>query len=146
MSNEGASFSEGESVVVDFNDVEDSAFEALPKGMYNCRVDELTYDISQNSGNPMWTWILEVEDGDFAGRKLFFHTVFAGKGLPRTKKVLQRVAPKLLEGPLNPEEVANSGSMIDLRIRARVDIRKYEGEDRNNVRDLFPPEEGGFAG
>ncbi len=137
---EGVDFTEGESteaLVVDFNDVGDSTFEAIPRAMYNCTVDELTFEHSQRSGNPMWSWRLEVEDGDFAGRKLFFHTVFKGDALPRTKKTLSRVKAELLEGPFNPEEIANSGEMIGLRVKARVDIRNYEGEPRNNVKDLF---------
>ncbi len=135
--------STGEALVVDFSQVGDSTFEAIPRGMYGCVVDELTFEHSQRSGNPMWSWRLEVEDGDYAGRKLFFHTVFAGDGLARTKKTIGRIAPDLLEGPFNPEEVATSGKLVGLRLKARVDIRPYEGEQRNNVKDLFPAEEGG---
>jgi len=145
MSNEGVDFSEGGEaggVVIDFNSVEDSTFEAMPRGMYNCVVEELNFEYSQNSGNPMWTWVLAVEDGDYAGRKLFFHTVFAGGGLPRTKKTLSRVRPQLLEGPFNPEEVAAEGSLQGMKVRARVDVRPYQGEQRNNVKDLFEVEGG----
>lgn len=142
---EGVDFSEsaeGESLVVDLNDVEDTSFEPMPKGMYDCIVDALDFVYSQNSGNPMWTWVLEVQDGEFAGRKLFFHTVFKGAGLPITKKALQRVAPELLDQPFNPQEVAESGSMIGRPLRARVDVRKYEGEMRNSVKELFAAAEG----
>lgn len=143
---EGVSFgegTEGESLVVDLNDVEDSSFEPMPKGMYECVIDSLDFVYSQNSGNPMWTWVLEVQDGEFAGRKLFFHTVFKGAGLPITKKAISRVAPELLEAPFDPQEVADSGTMIGKPLRARVDVRKYEGEMRNNVKELFAASEGG---
>lgn len=142
----GVDFSDGEkseSLVINLNEVGDSTFEAIPRGMYNCVVDELSFEHSQRSGNPMWSWRLEVEDGDYAGRKLFFHTVFAGDGLSRTKKTISRVAPELLEGPFNPQEVADNGTLVGRRVKARVDIRPYEGEQRNNVKDLFPPEDGG---
>lgn len=146
MSETGVDFSAGEGgeVTVDLNNVEDSSFEVLPKGMYNCVVDSLEFEYSQNSGNPMWSWVLEVEDGEFAGRKLFFHTVWAGKGLPITKRVISRVCPELLSGPFNPEQVAAEGNIVGRRVKARVAIRKFEGENRNNVRDLFAADEGGF--
>ena len=134
----------GEGFLVDFNDVDDSTFEAIPRGQYPCVVDELTFEYSQNSGNPMWSWRLEVEDGEYAGRKLFFHTVFAGNGLPRTKKTISRVAPELLEGPFDPQQIADDGVLLGRRVKARVDVRMYEGSKRNNVKDLFPSEDGEF--
>lgn len=142
---QGVDFGEStdsEGLVIDLNDVEDSSFEAIPRDMYVCEVDSLEFGYSQNSGNPMWTWVLAVAGGEYEGRKLFFHTVFAGNGMPRTKKTLSRVAPELLQGPFDPEKVADEGSMIGRKVKARVDIRKYEGEPRNNVRDLFAAEEG----
>ena len=144
----GANFEEAgdESLVVDLSQVE-SGFACMPKGMYPCRVDELTFDYSQSSGNPMWSWVLEVEGGEFAGRKLFFYTVWKGDGMGITKTTLSRVKPELLEGPIDPEAVANEGSLIDLRCRCRVNIRKYEGEDRNNVQGLFAAsDDDSFAG
>ncbi len=131
-------------LVVDLSGVdEDAGYELLPRAIYNCVVDDLEFGYSQNSGNPMWTWRVEVEDGDFAGRKLFTHTTFNEGGLPRTKKAIMRVHPQLLEGPFDPEEVAASGVMVGLRCRVRVDIRPYQGEKRNNVREILAPEGGG---
>ena len=55
---------------------------------------------------------------------------------------MKAVRADLFDTPFDPEEIAAEGSMIGLRVRARVDIRKYEGEDRNNVKDLYAAEEG----
>ena len=57
---EAVDFSDGDSLVVDFGAVEDTAFEALPKGMYPCTIAECEFTYSQSSGNPMWTLQLEV--------------------------------------------------------------------------------------
>ncbi len=137
----GVDFSAGDSLMVDFNAVEDVSFEVLPRAMYPCVVANCEFNYSQNAGNPMWSLELEVEDGEFAGRKLFTHLVFVGKGLPFTKRQLARIAPELLEGPFNPEDEQVIATMLGRRLRAKVNIRKFEGENRNNVGDLFPAEE-----
>ena len=127
---------------VDLNEVEDGGFEVLPKGIYNCVVSELNFEYSQNSGNPMWSWVLEVNEGEYAGQKLFFHTVWKGKGLPITKKAIKEVAPELFEAPFDPEVVAAEGTLLGRQVRARVDIRTYEGTKRNNVKALMKAAEG----
>lgn len=140
MEVEGGEDSQESGLIVDLSGVDENAgFEILPRGIYNAVVDDLEFGYSQNSGNPMWTWRVEVEDGDFAGRKLFTHTTFNEGGLPRTKKAIMRVAPELLEGPFDPEKVAESGVMLGKRLRVRVDIRPYQGEKRNNVREILAP-------
>jgi hypothetical protein len=118
----------------------------MPKGLYACQIAECEFTHSQASGNPMWTLQLELTDGEFAGRKLYSHLVFAGKGLPITKRVLSRIAPELLEGPFNPEDDEVIQSMLGRDVKAKVDVRKYEGELRNNVRDIFPGDGGGDFG
>jgi hypothetical protein len=35
--------------------------------------------------------------------------------------------------------------MLGLAVKARVTVRKYEGEDRNNVQGLFPGDGDGFV-
>jgi len=138
---------EGDSALVDLDSVEDAQFEVLPRGSYNVRLSDLTYDLSQSSGNPMWTWELEVDGGDYNGRKLFFHTVFQGKGLPMTKRILQRIIPDLVAKPFDPEKIANEGSMLGMNLKAKVTQRRYEGRRTNSVQDLFPSEgTGDFLG
>jgi len=136
--------------VVDFTDVGDqAAFAAVPRGLYDANVDELTFGMSQSSGNPMWTWKFEIESGEHKGRKLFHHSVFTGASLPRTKKTLAAVCPDILaQGRFDAKQVADSGVMLGRRCRIRIDIKKYEGTDRNNVRDVLPPnaEDGGAGG
>ena len=145
--NEAVDFTEGDSLVIDLNAVEESAgFEAIPRGMYPVIVHDLEFAISQNSGNPMWSMQLEVEEGDYQGRILFTHMVFAGKGLGITKRHLSRIAPELLEEAFDPQDEDVIGGMLGKRAKAKVTIRKYQGEDRNNVGDLFEADDdGGFS-
>jgi hypothetical protein len=143
--NEAVDFSEGDSLTVDFNSVEDTGFEALPKGMYPCIISECEFTYSQSSGNPMWTLQLEVAEGEYAGRKLFNHLVFAGKGMGITKQNLGRIKPELLESPFSPDDEEVIAGMLGLEVKAKVTVRKYEGEDRNNVNGLFPGSSDGFV-
>lgn len=140
--NSAVDFSEGESAVIDWNDVEDSSFEALPKGIYPCVIADCEFTYSQSSGNPMWTLQLEVSEGEYAGRRLFTHLVFSSKALPITKQNLARIKPELLEGPMDPADEEVIASMLGTPVKAKVTIRKYEGEDRNNVAGLYKGEEG----
>ncbi len=137
----GVDFSEGDSLMVDLNDVEDSSFEVMPKAMYPCIIDELEFSISQSGGNPMWTYKLEIEDGEFAGRTLFCHHVFRGKGLPITKRQLERIAPELLENPFDPQDQEVMDSLVGRRIKVKVGHQRYEGETRNNVKDFYPADD-----
>lgn len=125
---------------------EDKGFEAMPRGTYNVVVDESEFKTSQN-GNRMISLTLQVEDGEFANRKLFTHIVFSEKTMGRAKKMIRTLGlVNLLEGRFNPEKEADS--FIGARARARVGIRVYEGEKRNEVKELLPAGESGnaFAG
>ena len=131
-------FTEGDNLMVDFNDVEDVSFEALPKAVYPCIIADCEFTHSQSSGNPMWTLQLEVSDGEYAGRKLYSHLVFAGAGLPITKRQLGRIAPDIIAQAFDPSDEDIVAQMLGLEVKAKVTVRKYQGEDRNNVADLFP--------
>jgi hypothetical protein len=138
---EGAEFSDddaGEGVVIDLDEEsEGGGFEVLPRGIYNVVVSELTYEISQNSGQPMWALKLEVEDGDYAGNTLYTYLSFSPKARPRTVQTIKKCFGQL-ESPFNAQQVADEGVLEGTRLRARVDIRPYQGEKRNNVRALIP--------
>lgn len=136
--NKAVDFSEGDSLVIDFNDVEDTSFEALPRGSYPCVIAECDFTYSQASGNPMWTMQLEVSEGEYAGRKLFNHLVFKGAGLGITKQNLTRIAPELMEGPFDPRDEAIIASMLGKEVVAKVTVRDWEGSKRNNVQGLYP--------
>ena len=131
-----------DNLVVDLEDVnEDVQYEAIPPGIYDAVVDEVEFTHSQRSGNPMWTWRFRIVGGEYDGRTLFYHTVFTEKGLPRTKRTLVRIAPDIPLRGLKPKEIAESGVLVGRACRLRVRVRPYEGEMRNEVREVLPPAE-----
>jgi hypothetical protein len=121
---------------------EDAGFQPIPKGTYNVEIDEAEYKVSASSGNPMWSWRLKVVDeGDFAGRILFYHVVFTEKMAGRNVKLFNRLGRHdLNENPFDPEDDSIVTSFLDVACKARVDIdpKPYEGQKRNRVRDLLP--------
>jgi hypothetical protein len=142
---EAAGSEGGGSLMIDLSSVPDEQERpVVPRGIYDATVDDVTYGFSQSSGNPMWTWVFELaaSAGEHAGRKMFFHTPFVEVMMPRVKKVVSRVAPELLQGPFDPEKIANDGVLVGKACRIRLDIKPYEGKPRNNVRDVLPAEEG----
>ncbi len=142
---EAVDFTEGDSLVVDFDNVEETTFEALPRGTYSCTIAECEFTYSQASGNPMWTLQLEVSEGEYAGRILYSHLVFAGKGLGFTKRQLSRIAPEIVEKPFDVQDIDVISQMLGKNLRAKVTVRKYEGNDTNNVRDLLAADGDGFV-
>jgi|SRR3954464_1516629 hypothetical protein len=149
----------GDALYVSLGDVDDSGggFKPVPRGIYDVQLAQLDFAHSQRSNNPMWTWIWEVESGEYAGRKFFYHTVFNEGGMPRVKRTLARIKTEdgyesevINASRFSPETVANEGRLLGARARIRVDIRVYEGQQRNNVRDILPPGTGdggsGFSG
>ncbi len=125
------------SVMIDLSGVKEASFEVIPRGTYNGVISSCDYQLSANSGQPMWAVQIILTDGEFEGRKLFTHLSFAPKALPMTKKNLTFIAPELASTAFNPETEASN--LEGRAVRFKTVIRKYEGEDRTNVRDFLPP-------
>jgi len=138
MSNEGAEFENGSAAQVDLSGVEeDAGFELLPKGTYDVIVENAEAKTS-SSGNPMFSLTLVVTSGDFENRKLFTHVVFAPKTMGQAKRTINRLGlAELLEGPFAVDQ-DTADKFVGIYARAVVGIQKYEGEDRNNVKNLLP--------
>jgi len=126
--------------VVPLDEVDENAkFPVIPRGTYACTIASCEFGYSQNGGNPMWTLQLEVDGGEYAGSKLYSHWTWAGKALPRSKKHLMSVAPDVAAMvPFKPKVIADQGVMLGKKCRAQVDIRKYLGDNRNNVKGILP--------
>lgn len=132
--------------VVDVDDIPEASFELLPNGFYNAVVAEHDYALSQNSGQPMWSLQLQVEGGDYDGRKLYYHMSWSPKAAPYTKATLVKCFDDVLKNPVyrdsagkfNIKKVGDESAFVGRRVRIKVGSQTYEGEKRNNIRDLQP--------
>lgn len=132
-------FEDGGSLVVNLDAVEEMKFEAIPKGIYNALVDSCEYQISKNSGAPMFMLIFEVQGGEYQGRKLYFYASFSPKALSGTKTALLRLDPTLFSGPFKPQEIADQGLLLGKPARIKVTHEDYNGETRARIQAVLAP-------
>lgn len=144
--NDAVNFGDGDSFVVDMTSVEEASFEAMPRGNYNVVVSEAEFRFSNEKSSPMWSLTLEVTDGDHVGRKLFTHVVFTPKALPFAKKSIAALRPELNEQAFDPRDDEIVDSLIGVECTARVTVKMYDGEKRNNVAALYPLDTGASGG
>ncbi len=138
---------EEEGIVVDLSDTdENERAELIARGVYDAVITECEFEYSQSSNNPMWSIQLQIENGEFEGRTLYYHVTFTDKTRGRQKRDLMAIDPEFLEetgGVFNPEKVADEGRFIGKHVRAKVAFGRYDGRKTNNTRELLPPSEGG---
>lgn len=116
--------------------------EPLPPGIYDCIFENVEFIPVNNSGNPMLTFQLKVIDERYENRMLFYHTVLnKDSGLTRLKQLLVRCAPDVDLRNFNPQKFADEGEILGFACRAKVNVRPYKGEKRNNVTEILAPEE-----
>ena len=137
---------DAEGLVFDLSDVEEQAFEVLPRGTYEAIIEEFEYTTAQSSGNPMLKIVYTITSGEFAERKIFDYLVLAGEGakysLPRLKQLLIRVCPEVNISTFNPSEFADAGTILNRPCQIRLNITtqksgEYKGEKRNQVREVL---------
>lgn len=126
---------------IGLENVESAAFEVIPKGDYDIVIESCEYKRSNASNQPMWAVRLEVETGDFAGKKLFANLSFSPKALPMTKASIGTFAPELLEGSFKPKQLADNGDLLGKKARVRVIVGTYQGNKNNQVKKWFAPKE-----
>lgn len=129
--------------VFDLADVPDEPERVLiPAGTYDATIEEVNYELSKTSNNPMLTWVLKIRDkdgNDFPGR-LFFHTTLAGDGFSRTKRTLLRVDPELDLKNFRPRDCNDAYSGMDVRAKIRIEPPRGGYGKRNGVVELYSAE------
>lgn len=147
---QGLQYEGGDGFTVDLTDVEaDKGFPVLPAGLYPSTVEECEYKLSNAAGKPMWAIKLAVDDDeskDLVNRKLFLNVSWAENMIARGKSFLMKVAPELIVTNFNPKTVADEGLLLGKPLRAKVGIRLYQGERRNEVKDVLAPLQGAATG
>lgn len=140
-SEEGVSVIEedDENLSFNMNAVEAAVREVLPAGDYNCVLSSLDYSRSASSNKPMWTAILEVEDGTYTGKKIWTIMSFSEKAIAITKGAIKTFAPEVLTDDFQPKKIADNGDLLGKKCRVRTKIELYEGEKQCRVKRWMAP-------
>lgn len=138
--------------VIDMDAVGEATFEVYPKGWHNGTVIEHSYELSQNSGAPMWVLKLEFdadsneltgESSPLAGKKIQYYMSFSPKAIPFTKKVINTVWPGLLEDPewktngkFDLKKVGDASLFVGTKVSFLIKHAQYEGQPRANIAQI----------
>lgn len=146
---QGVMDADGEGFTFDMSgQEEDSGYPVLPKGVYDATMDKVEYQISKNSGNPMWkyTFLITQEEHADKNLKVFNYQVFKPDQMGRVKKTLNTLGHSNLanDKKFNPKEIADDGTLVGSNCRLRLDIRKSdEYGDSNEVKAILAAGSGG---
>jgi hypothetical protein len=131
---------------IDFSDVTGGDFDALPAGAYNVAVTDWSKTETKKEGKipegtPGINWEFTVQDGDFENRKLWTNHWIHPKTLGFLKTFLVKsgaYTEEDVEGQLDidPDRVLGS------ELVAVVTVRKYKGDDRNDIKKFKKAGEG----
>jgi hypothetical protein len=109
----------------EFESAEAPAFDEVPDGKYQARVESVRLDHSQN-GDPMIRWDLIVVSGPHAGRHVFKNSVITQASLPFVKGDLKTLGVSLAKFSDLPNQLE---SLLDITL----EITKRTRGDYTNV-------------
>lgn len=137
---------DGENFTVNFGEVKDA--EALPKNtQVNLVCVKNEFAMSKSSNKPMWNQSWEIEDGEYAGQKIFNIMSFSEKALPMTKSALKVLGlDSVLSDPaFSPKKFADDGHMLGVKCSAKTKIEPYEGRNNTRIGRWMPAAAGSSA-
>lgn len=127
-------------VSVDFTDVETRV--VVPAGEYPIEVTEVVQKTSESSGNDYLNWVMEVTEGKFKGKKLYYITSLVPEALWNLRGLLEALG---IEVPSSPMDL----DLDDLAGRtgiAVVEEETYKGKPQSRVVDIYTEGEEGARG
>ena len=130
-------------IPVDFGDVEVQSFEALPIGRYPVKVVDVAYTEQAGDKAPYVAWEYDVTEGEYAGRKIFHNTSLepdARWSIKRTLLALGLTKEEIESHTWDFEDPEVVDALMERECIIGVGHRKFEGENRTQVRSFFTSE------
>lgn len=144
----GVIMEQGDSVVLDLQNIQEAKFEAIPKGIYTFSVESVEFKKSSKQAWMFEIWSAITDEGDYNGRKLPMYMSFSGAALPFTKRTINLLGWPELQQQFDGQAIASSGVLLGRQFRAKVGQQEYQGEMRSNIATVVPmnvPATGGGA-
>lgn len=129
-----------DNLVLNLNEVDENqtgGFEALPVGTYEAAVEDVELTTSK-AGSPMIKWTFQLTDQEHKKRKMFNYNVLDKNfGVAMLKKTILACGADVDFGNFDVAEFAETGDAIGLPIALKLGVQNYNGEKRNNVKDVL---------
>jgi hypothetical protein len=136
------------SMKISFEGVESRTFEPLPVAGHDVKVTGAQFNAqSQSNQEPFIAWEFTVDGGEYDGRKAFHNTSLQLQALWSTQRTLMALGmtkeevDELNWDTDNPETIQSDlDKLVDeeRECRVRIGHRKFEGETRQQVRNVQP--------
>ncbi len=117
-------------------------FEVLPEGDYDMAVKEATATLAKSSGARMWVLKAEVQGGPH-DKRLVWHNLVLTEANPaalgfffRHMNCLGLTKDYFAQ---NPSDHHVAEALVGRRFRAQLAVTKYQGQDKNEIKQFFPP-------
>ena len=124
--------------VVNWDEIEETNFDALPAGKYSVVILGIQKETSK-SGKDMWAIQWKVEEGGFANRRVYQYWVFDGKSLSYVKGYLDALDVDVSQA-FDTDELLASGELIGapavLSLTVRAATAQYP--ESNDVQAVLP--------
>lgn len=115
-------------------------FKVLPKGAYIFTVAKAEHKVA-STGKDMFALTCKVQDGAHKGRNVFTNLVIS----PNSGVAMGMFFKKCAALGLNeeyfrtsPDNDAVANAMLDRTFKGTVDIRTYQGTERNDITNMAP--------
>lgn len=128
----------GTELDLNFTGVTESEFPLIPPGRYHVSVFSLEPQTSAE-GNPYLKWVFMVEDGEFAGQKLFYNSSLQQQALWSLKRDLRQAFNIDEDGEFG----LDTDDFVEESLGVIVSNELYEGSMRSQVDQLIAHKEVG---
>lgn len=123
---------QGSVVKVDFGQTSNSGL--IERGIYQVKIAGAAAKTSNNSGQPMVVFTLEILDGEFAGRRLYLNNSLQPHALFGFRKTLEALGVKV---PTSSMQV-DLKKLIGAQMNVEVGQEEYQGQLKAKVLDVAP--------
>jgi hypothetical protein len=116
--------------------------EALPASIYNCVVSSAAPKAA-STGKQMIACTFRVEDGPYANKPVWNNFVIDTKNPNATAYFFRHMAALGIDKSffaMNPSLEQVAEALKGKRCKLKLSVRQWQGEDRNNVDSVMPPD------
>lgn len=120
---------------IDFTDVPSNS--TVPAGTYNAVVFGIELKPNKAGDSMNLNWQFKIQGGEHDGRSLFSIMSLKKEALWKLKQTLKNIAPDI---DTNSVADLDTDTLCGRPCRIVVTIQQWEGEDRNNIKNILAPE------